>query len=194
MSKGMVVAISGPSGVGKGTLLRAVENKLEGTGDVAHSISVTTRPPRGGETEGVEYYFRTREEFEKLIEEGDIVEYDIYLNNYYGTPAAPLSKMIEEGKDVLLDITIEGSLALKKKFGEDAVTVFIVPPSTEELEDRLRRRGTEDEELVKKRLEQAEVEMARAGEFEFIVRNGDVDTASDEILDILNRQKAKRNK
>ena len=146
--KGLIIAVSGPSGVGKGTVLNAVEAALrEGeTSSVGRSISATTRNPRGTEQDGVEYYFKTKEEFEKLIADGEIIEYDVYCGNYYGTPAAPVRQMIGEGKVVLFDITIEGSLALKRFFPEDAVTIFILPPSMEELETRLRGRGTEEDE------------------------------------------------
>jgi len=188
MCKGLIVAISGPSGVGKGTVAAAVESKLEGVRDVAHSISVTTRPPRGEEQDGVEYYFRSREEFEDLIAKGQIIEYDEYLGNYYGTPAGPLAKMAEEGKVVLMDITIEGSLNLKKFFGEDAVTIFITPPSMEELRRRLEGRNTDAADVIARRLKQAEVELKRAEEFEYILQNNDVDETSEEILKIINKE------
>ena len=189
MDKGLIVAISGPSGVGKGTVAAAVEAKLEGVRDVAHSISVTTRSPRGTEQDGVEYYFRTREEFEDLIDQGQIIEYDEYLGNYYGTPAGPLAKMAEEGKIVLMDITIEGSLNLKKFFGDDAVTIFITPPSMEELRKRLEGRQTDAADVIARRLEQAKLEIERAEEFEYILENRDVDETSDEILKIINKER-----
>ncbi|MBO4578756.1 MAG: guanylate kinase [Clostridiales bacterium] len=186
--KGLIVAISGPSGVGKGTVAAAVEAKLDGIRDVAHSISVTTRAPRGTEQDGVEYYFRSREEFEDLIAAGEIIEYDEYLGNYYGTPAKPLARMAEEGKIVLLDITIEGSLALKEYFGDDAVTIFITPPSMEELRRRLEGRNTEAGDVIARRLKEAETEIMRAEEFEYILENNDVDETSDEILKIINKE------
>ena len=109
--RGLIVAVSGPSGVGKGTVLARVEELLEqaNPGSVGHSISVTTRAPRGQEQDGVEYFFRTKEEFEQMIKDGEIVEYDTYVDNYYGTPAGPLKEMVTKGQDVLFDITIEGS-------------------------------------------------------------------------------------
>ncbi|MBO4603704.1 MAG: guanylate kinase [Clostridiales bacterium] len=188
MDKGLIVAISGPSGVGKGTVTAAVEEKLEGIRDVAHSISVTTRAPRGAEQDGVEYYFRSKEEFEDLIQAGEIIEYDEYLGNYYGTPAGPLAKMAEDGKVVLLDITIEGSLALKEFFGDDAVTIFLAPPSMEELRRRLKGRNTETDEVIERRLTEAANEMKRSGEFEYILENHDVDETSEEILKIINKE------
>jgi guanylate kinase len=195
-ARGLIVAISGPSGVGKGTVLAKVEEIMEKAdpGSVGHSISVTTRAPRGQEKDGVEYYFRTKEEFEQMIKDGRIVEYDQYVDNYYGTPSEPLVEMMDKGQDILFDITIEGSLALDRKFGDDAVTIFILPPSMEELENRLRGRGTETEEKIAKRLEQAKAEIKRAGEFEYIITNDDLDKAAGEVLAIITAEKLKASK
>ena len=194
--RGLIVAVSGPSGVGKGTVLAKVEELLEKAdpGSVGHSISVTTRAPRGTEQDGVEYYFRTAEQFEQMIKEGKIVEYDKYVDNYYGTPSEPLEKMLTKGQDVLFDITIEGSLALNRQFDVDTVTIFILPPSMKELENRLRGRGTETEEKIMKRLEQAKNEIKRAGEFEYIITNDDVDRAAGDILAIITAEKLKASK
>jgi guanylate kinase len=194
--RGLIVAVSGPSGVGKGTVLARVEELLEqaNPGSVGHSISVTTRAPRGQEQDGVEYFFRTKEQFEQMIKDGEIVEYDTYVDNYYGTPAGPLKQMVSKGQDVLFDITIEGSLALNRKFDVDTVTIFILPPSMEELENRLRGRGTETEEKIQKRLTQAKEEIGRAGEFEYLVTNGDVDAAAREIVAIITAEKLKASK
>lgn len=194
--RGLIVAVSGPSGVGKGTVLARVEELLEQAdpGSVGHSISVTTRAPRGQEQDGVEYYFRTKEEFEKMIEEGKIVEYDTYVDNYYGTPSEPLEKMLDKGQDVLFDITIEGSLALNRQFDVDTVTIFILPPSMEVLEERLRGRGTETEEKIQKRLVQAKEEIGRADEFEYLVTNDDIETAARQIVSIMTAEKLKASK
>lgn len=191
--RGLIVAVSGPSGVGKGTVLARVEEIMEqaNPGSVGHSISVTTRAPRGQEKDGVEYYFRTKEEFEQMISDGRIVEYDKYVDNYYGTPSDPLVEMMDKGQDILFDITIEGSLALDRKFGDDAATIFILPPSLEELEKRLRGRGTETEEKIQLRLEQAKNEIRRAGEFEYIITNDDVERAAEDILAIIKSEKLK---
>ena len=194
--RGLIVAVSGPSGVGKGTVLAKVEELLEqaNPGSVGHSISVTTRAPRGQEKDGIEYYFRTKEQFEQMIKDDEIVEYDTYVDNYYGTPAGPLKEMVTKGQDVLFDITIEGSLALNRKFDVDTVTIFILPPSMEELEARLRGRGTETEEKIQKRLAQAKEEIGRAGEFEYLVTNADIDTAAREIVAIITAEKLKASK
>lgn len=194
--RGLIVAVSGPSGVGKGTVLARVEELLEqaNPGSVGHSISVTTRAPRGQEQDGIEYFFRTKEQFEQMIKDGEIVEYDTYVDNYYGTPAGPLKQMVSKGQDVLFDITIEGSLALNRKFDVDTVTIFILPPSMEELENRLRGRGTETEEKIRKRLTQARAEIGRADEFEYLVTNGDLDKAAKEIVAIITAEKLKASK
>ena len=191
--RGLIVAVSGPSGVGKGTVLARVEELLEqaNPGSVGHSISVTTRAPRGQEQDGVEYYFRTTEQFEQMIKDGKIVEYDKYVDNYYGTPAGPLKEIVSKGQDVLFDITIEGSLALDRKFGDDAITIFILPPSMEVLENRLRGRGTETEEKIQLRMEQARNEIKRAGEFEYIITNDDLERAAQDILAIIKSEKLK---
>ena len=193
IERGLIVAVSGPSGVGKGTVLARVEELMEqaAPGSVGHSISVTTRAPRGAEQHGVEYYFRTKEQFEQMIAEGKIVEYDKYVDNYYGTPSEPLEKMMENGQDILFDITIEGSLALDRKFGDDAITIFILPPSMEVLESRLRGRGTETEEKIQLRLEQARNEIKRAGEFEYIITNDELEKAAGDILAIIKSEKLK---
>ena len=185
--KGLIVSVSGPSGVGKGTVLKRVGELIEEKwpGKAAYSISATTRSPRPGETDGVEYHFRTREEFEKMIETGEIIEYDQYVGNYYGTPAAHIAAKVSEGKVVFCDITIEGSLALNRKFPDDVVTIMLLPPSYRELEARLKGRGTEDDAKVAARLAKAREEIARTGEFEYAVQNNEVEQAAADIMKII---------
>ena len=187
MEKGLMISVSGPSGVGKGTIIEEIRKLLP---DCKHSISVTTRPPRGEEKDGVEYYFRSVEEFEKMIDEGEILEYDKYVGNYYGTPATPLLEKSNNGSDVLLDITIAGSLALKAKFPQ-AVTIFILPPSFEQLENRLKGRGTETEDLVRQRLAKAREEVLSAGKFDYVVVNDELEKATDSIMSIMKAEKCR---
>lgn len=191
--RGLIVSVSGPSGVGKGTVLKRLTELIEEKwpGRSSYSISATTRSPRPGETDGVEYHFRTREEFEKMIKAGEIIEYDRYVGNYYGTPAAPLAEKVGQGKIVLCDITIEGSLAIEKKFDEDSVTIMLLPPSYSELEARLKGRGTEDEAKVAARLAKAREEIARTGEFEYAVQNIEVDQAAADIMKIIESEMLK---
>ncbi len=179
---GLIICISGPSGAGKGTVLGLVRDMFPGMGT---SISVTTRQPRGTEQEGVEYFFRTKDEFEQMIADGEILEYDTYVGNYYGTPAAYLRRLSSEGTDCMLDLTVAGSIALKKIFGRDALTIFLMPPSLEVLEERLRGRGTETEDKIRSRLSQAEAEMKRVDEFDYTVVNDDLDRAVEEVRNLI---------
>ncbi|HOO61367.1 MAG TPA: guanylate kinase [Bacillota bacterium] len=181
MSKGLLLSISGPSGVGKGTVIAAVREKLP---EIGHSISVTSRPKRGAEQEGVEYFFRTKDEFLRMAEEGEILEYDEYVGNFYGTPLTPLMKMTSEGKDVLLDLTVAGSMALKDKYDE-AVTIFLLPPTLDALRTRLTGRGTESVELIEKRLSEAKGEIAKANRFDYVVVNDVVEETAASIIAIL---------
>ena len=192
IKNGLIVSLSGPSGVGKGTILAKVREDLPLS---KSSVSVTTRSPREGEEEGVAYFFRTKDQFRQMLGDGEIIEYDEYVGNFYGTPAAPLKKMSGEGSDVLLDLTIAGSLALKEKF-EEAVTIFILPPSYEELESRLKGRGTETEDVIARRLAEAKGEITRAGEFDYVVVNDDVDKAAAKIEAIIEAERCRyeRNK
>lgn len=190
MRKGLLISVSGPSGAGKGTVLAKVKEMNPGAGN---SISVTTREPRGGETEGVEYYFRTKEEFMKMFEEGEILEYDEFVGQYYGTPTIPLQEMSEAGQDVLLDLTIAGSLCLKENF-EQAVTIFLLPPSMAELENRLRGRSTESEEAIKARLATASEEIAQAANFDYVVVNDQIEDAANKIDAIIKAEKCRYNR
>ena len=184
MSKGRLIVISGFSGSGKGTVVSELVKKY----DYSLSISATTRAPREGEVDGREYYFKTDEEFKSLIDYNGLIEWAQYVDNYYGTPATPLIEKSNNGFDVLLDITIAGSLALKKKFPQ-AVTVFILPPSFAQLEERLKGRGTESEELVAKRLAKAREEVLSAEKFDYVVVNDDLQTAVDSIVSIMKAEK-----
>ena len=187
MRKGLLVSISGPSGTGKGSVLTKIKELNPGFGT---SVSVTTRTPREGETEGVDYYFRSKEEFMKMFEEGEILEYDEFVDNLYGTPTIPLQEMSEEGTDVLLDLTVAGSMALKENF-EQSVTIILLPPSMEELENRLRGRDTESEESTLARLALAKQEISQASGFDYVVVNDDLETAVANIDAIIRAEKCR---
>lgn len=186
--KGLIISISGPSGVGKGTVISELRKRHP---EMGNSISVTTRAPRGNEQDGVEYYFRTKEKFEELIEDGEIIEYDNYVGNYYGTPKTPLLKMTEEGKDVLLDLTIAGSVELRRVFPQKAIIIFLLPPSVEKLRERLVGRGTESPEVIDRRMEQATKEMTKAGSFDYVVINDDLNETVADIEAIIRAAKLK---
>jgi len=183
--KGLLVSVSGPSGVGKGSVIEKVRERVP---DIAHSVSVTTRPMRENETEGVSYFFRTEEQFKEMMARGEILEHDIYLNHYYGTPLTPLIKLINEGRDVLFDLTVSGSLALMENY-KDAVTIFLLPPSMSELRLRLEKRATEAPEVIERRLLEASVEIPKADLFNYAVINDDLNKAADRIIAIIEAEK-----
>lgn len=175
--QGVLAVISGFSGAGKGTVMKAL---LERHDNYALSISATTRSPREGEVDGREYFFKTKEEFEQMIERDELVEYAQYVGNYYGTPRAYVETSLEEGKDVLLEIEIQGARKVREKFPE-AVLVFITPPGAEELKKRLTSRGTESAEKIAARLSRAAQEAARMEDYDFILVNDTVDSCVEEL-------------
>ena len=180
MSKGKLVVISGASGVGKGTVLGIMMKKRE---DLKFSVSATTRAPRPSETHGVHYYFVTKEQFEEMIASGQMLEYSAHAANYYGTPRAQAEEKMENGS-VLLDIEPNGAGQVKKA-APDAVLIFIMPPSMEELERRLRGRGDTSEEQIAMRLERAVWEMEQRHWYDHVVVNDDAERCADEILKII---------
>ena len=180
MSKGKLVVISGASGVGKGTVLGKV---MEKRNDLSFSVSATTRDPRPGETDGVHYYFVTKERFEEMIANREFLEYDAHNKNYYGTPRSQAEEKMERGH-VLLDIEPKGARQVKDAI-PDAVLIFIMPPSMEELERRLRGRGDTPEDQIIIRLERAVWEMEQRVWYDYIVVNDDAQRCADEILNIL---------
>ena len=185
--KGLLLVISGFSGAGKGTVVKRL---LEQHNDYALSISATTRSPREGEQNGREYFFKTKEEFEKMIEASELIEYARYVDNYYGTPQAYVEEQLKEGKNVILEIEIQGALNIKKMF-PDAVLLFIMPPSAEELERRLVGRGTEDEATIRARLSRASEEAQGVENYNYIVINDDVDACVETINSIVSSEKKK---
>jgi guanylate kinase len=191
MNKGILVVISAPSGCGKDTIVNEIVKEM---GDKASvSVSMTTREMRPGEEEGINYYYVSVDQFKKNIENGEMLEYTRYGSNYYGTPVGPVKEKLREGKTVFLIIEVEGGENVKKIF-PDCVKIFVIPPSMEVLENRLRGRGTETEEKIRKRLEQAKSEIKRAGEFEYIVTNDDIEKAARDILAIITAEKLKASK
>jgi len=180
MSKGKLFVISGASGVGKSTVLAQVMNGRE---DLRFSVSATTRKPRPGEVDGVNYYFVTKEQFEQMIAQDAFIEYDAHMDNYYGTPEAQLNEKLETGS-VILDIEPVGAFNVRSK-RPDAVLIFIAPPSLEELERRLRGRGDTAEDQIQMRLERARWEMEQSVRYDYIVTNEQVETCADHILNII---------
>lgn len=179
--KGRIVIVSGPSGVGKGTVLKEL---LARCPRIFPSVSATTRSPREGEAEGVNYYFLSREEFEAKIARGEMLEYASYSGNYYGTPADKVQEKLDQGMDVLLEIEVQGAKKVMDA-RRDVISIFLLPPSREELERRLVGRGTEDAETIRRRLEASEQEMAMAGMYQHQVVNHTVEQAAAEIEEIL---------
>ncbi len=173
MRKGCLIVVSGPSGAGKGTVCSAFLREHK---DVAYSVSATTRAPRDGEEDGVNYYFLAREEFERMIDRGELLEWAEVYGNYYGTPLKKIEERLARGEDILLEIDTQGALNVQKKF-PDGVYVFILPPSLEELDRRLRSRGTDSEEAVSRRLAAAAGEIAVAKEYAYVIVNDKVETA-----------------
>ena len=185
--KGLLLVISGFSGAGKGTVVKRL---LEQYNDYALSISATTRSPREGEQDGREYFFKSKEEFEKMIEASELIEYARYVDNYYGTPKAYVEEQLKEGKNVILEIEIQGALNIKSMF-PDAVLLFIMPPSAKELERRLVGRGTEDEATIRARLSRASEEAQGVENYNYIVINDDVDACVETIDSIVKSEKRK---
>ncbi len=179
---GVLVLFSGPSGVGKDTVLDVVLNK---DCSIQRSISLTTRDIRENEVDGRDYYFISKEKFDNMLQNGEVLEFAQYGKNFYGTPKAPVDKWLSEGKKVILKIEVQGAQQIKKLY-PDAVGIFVLPPSMEELENRLRSRGTEDEEDILKRLEIAKNEVKKSVDYDFTVINDDLDSASNDVLKIIN--------
>lgn len=187
MSKGTLFIVSGPSGCGKGTVLAEIIKQ----DNVYYSVSATTRAPRPGEVNGVNYHFLSKDEFEQLIANDGVLEYASYCGNYYGTPKKPVEDMLAEGKNVILEIEVQGALKVMEKCPE-AVSVFILPPSLKELRRRLHKRGTESEEVIEKRISEAAGEIGKAVNYDYVMVNGELENAVSDLLSIINSQKLKK--
>ncbi len=181
MNKGTLFVITGPSGAGKGTVLKQVMANLD---RLYFSVSATTRKPREGEVDGVHYHFLSKERFEELIAADRFLEHAQYAANYYGTPLDPALEHLEAGDDVILEIELQGALQVQKRMPE-AVLVFIAPPSFAELENRLRGRGTEKEEVILQRLAIARQECAAMDNFRYVVINDDISSAADRLRAVM---------
>lgn len=186
--RGLLVVISGPSGVGKGTVRRALFNMPNN--NLVYSVSMTTRKMRPGEVDGVDYYFVSREEFEKRKAAGKFLETAEFVGNYYGTPLDKVNKQLDLGNEVVLEIEVDGAQQVKKKM-PDCVMIFIVPPGKQALYDRLKRRGTESEEIIQERIAKANREFKVAHLYDYIVVNDDVNNAADRIMAIIRAEHAK---
>lgn len=181
MSKGKLFIISGPSGSGKDTVMKKVFERIP---ELKFSISSITRPMREGEVEGKKYHFISKEEFESMIKNDMLLEYNCFVGNYYGTPIEPVRKCTENGDNMLIEVDVNGAANIRKKMPE-AVSIFLMPPSVETLESRLRKRGTETEEVIRKRIGVAKDEISRACEFDYTVVNDDLNKAVDEVVEII---------
>jgi len=180
--KGLLVIISGPAGSGKGTIV----SRLRELAPFDFSVSATTRSPRPGEQHGVHYYFVDKAEFERKIEQGEMLEYAQYVGNYYGTPRKPVEDALAEGKNIILDIEVKGALQVKEKMPE-AVMIYVLPPDYPTLLARIRGRGTETEEVILKRMNEAKTEIKTFPKYDYVVinRDGGVDRAAEDVLNIL---------
>ena len=184
---GLLVIISGPSGVGKGTVRKALF-EMEGH-DLVYSISMTTRKPREGEVDGVDYFFVSEEEFERRIKEGKFLEYAKFVGNYYGTPRDKIDQQLANGKEVVLEIEVQGANQVRQK-APDGVFIFIAPPNKEALYKRLLRRGTENPKSIHKRMDKANREFPLAHQYDYIVVNDEVTNAADRIMAIIRAEHA----
>ncbi|MCI8836881.1 MAG: guanylate kinase [Hungatella sp.] len=182
--QGILVVVSGFSGAGKGTLIKAMLDRYH---SYALSVSATTRAPREGEADGREYFFVTREKFEQMIEEEQLIEHAMYVNNYYGTPRQYVFQQMADGKDVILEIEIQGALKIKERFPE-ALLLFVMPPSADELRRRLVGRGTESEEIIDKRLHRAAEEASGITSYDYILINDKVEQCAQEMHELIQAQ------
>ena len=186
-TRGILFVMTGASGVGKGSIRAAAADALV---DVVYSVSATTRPRRPGEVDGVDYHFRSRADFENLIDSGGLLEYATYVDDHYGTPAAPVDAALAAGRDVLLEIELAGARQVKMR-RPDAVMIFVVPPSMAELERRLRGRGTDAEAKIERRLERAREEIRAVREFDYAIVNDDLLRAADVFRSVLVAERAR---
>jgi guanylate kinase len=182
---GKLIIVSAPSGTGKSTLVRYL---LSQDLNLEFSISATSRPPRDGEQDGVDYYFLTPEEFKRRIANGEFLEYEeVYENTFYGTLKSEVDRLLDKGKNVIFDVDVKGGLNIKKIYGDQALSIFVMPPSMEELRNRLEKRGTETPEAIEKRLAKAKYEMSFAPYFDVVILNDDFERARQEAYETIKK-------
>ncbi len=190
MHKGLLLVISGPSGTGKGTVCKKL---LSNRSNIKYSVSATTRKPRDGEIDGVNYFYLSEKDFLDLLQNDALIEWDKYCDNYYGTPKKYVEDALDQGIDVILEITVEGALEVKKKY-PDCVLLFILPPSFDELRRRIVGRGTEEFDVIEKRLNQAQKEMSAVFDYDYYVVNDSLEEAVNNIETILDAERLKPNR
>ncbi len=185
--RGLLIVVSGPSGVGKGAVLQKI---VDSDPAVAYSISVTTRPKRPGEHEGVNYFYKTETEFDRLVANGEILEWDVFCGNKYGTPRSALQRYIEMGKDIVLDLTVPGAQAVKAAFPEDSISIFLLPPSVDALKNRIRNRKGETEEQLEERVRFAlEKELHQISCFDYVLVNDILEETVENVRSILKAER-----
>ncbi|MCZ8511420.1 guanylate kinase [Paenibacillus filicis] len=188
--KGILIVLSGPSGVGKGTVCKALRSKAP---ELVYSVSATTRPPREGEVDGVNYFFKSREQFLQLVDQDQMLEWAEYVGNFYGTPRKFVEETLQSGKDIILEIEVQGALKVKQKFPE-GVFIFLLPPSLPELESRIVGRGTESEESIRNRMSVALEEIRLMEHYDYAIVNDQVDLACERILGILTAEHCRKDR
>ncbi|WLD95101.1 guanylate kinase [Alkalihalobacillus sp. AL-G] len=188
--RGILFVLSGPSGVGKGTVNRSLRNQWN---ELEYSISVTTRQPREGEQDGVDYFYKSRETFEKMIEQNELLEWAEYVGNYYGTPLQYVEHSLQNGKDVLLEIEVQGALQVRKLVPE-GVFIFLVPPSLDELRNRIVGRGTETDDLIENRMLVAREELEMMDHYDYVVENDEIQSACERIKAIAKAEHCKKDR
>jgi guanylate kinase len=187
--KGLLIVLSGPSGVGKGTVRKAIFSQPNTAFE--YSISMTTRAPREGEVDGVDYFFKRKEEFEELIRQGKLLEYAEFVGNYYGTPVDYVKETLDRGKDVFLEIEVQGAQQVREKF-PDGLFIFLAPPSLSELKNRITTRGTETEEIINNRMTVAKEEIEMMSLYDYVVENDQVEHAVEKIRAIVVAEHCRR--
>jgi len=190
MNRGLLIVLSGPSGVGKGTVCSQLRQKRN---DLIYSVSATTRVPREGEIDGVNYFFKTREQFQDMIAQDALLEYAEYVGNYYGTPRDFVDRMLAEGKDVILEIEVQGALKVKQKFPE-GIFIFLLPPSMDVLEQRITGRGTENADVISHRMTAAVEEMNLIRYYDYAVVNDEIEEASRRIQSIITAEHCRKDR